>query len=213
VAEQARRAGIERVLVVDWDVHHGNGTQDIFYGRDDVLTCSLHMDHGSWGPSHPQTGRPDETGQGPGRDFNLNVPLPLGAGDGAYLRAIDEVVAPAARSFRPGLIVASSGQDAGAFDPNGRHNMSMAGFHGIGQRLAALADECCDGRLVGVQEGGYQPSHAAYCLLATLEGLLGVDPTPDPLAYVPDQQLGVEEALGEAKNVLTELRRRLGVED
>lgn len=213
VAEQARRAGIARVMVVDWDVHHGNGTQDIFYRRDDVLACSLHMNHGPWGPSHPQTGWTDERGEGPGRGFNINVPLPLGAGDSAYLRAIDEVVAPAARAFRPGLIVAASGQDASAFDPNGRHNLSMSGFRGIGQRLAALAGECCEGRLVGVQEGGYHPSYAAYCLLATLEGLLGADPTGDPLAYVPDQELGVEDAINDASAVTAELQGLLSAND
>ncbi|MFN3005074.1 class II histone deacetylase [Mycolicibacterium wolinskyi] len=194
-AELALRSGVPRVLTVDWDVHHGNGTQDIFYARRDVLTTSIHMNHGAWGPSHPQTGGADEVGTGEGAGYNVNVPLPLGAGDTAYLRAFDEVIAPIARTYQPGLIVAASGQDASAFDPNGRHNVSMTGFRGIGQRLAALADEVCDGRLVVVQEGGYNPSYAPYCLLATLEGLLGADPTPDPLAYVPDQTLGVDAAL------------------
>jgi acetoin utilization deacetylase AcuC-like enzyme len=212
VAEQALRAGLERVMVVDWDVHHGNGTQDVFYGRSDVLTCSIHMDHGPWGPTHPQTGWTDEVGRDAGRGYNVNVPLPLGSGDTAYLRALDEVVLPAARAFRPELIVAASGQDASAFDPNGRHNVTMAGFRGIGIRLAAMADEFCEGRLVGVQEGGYNPAYAAYCLLATLEGLLGAEPTADPLAYVPDQTLGVDAAIAAARTVVTELERSLATD-
>ncbi len=116
------------------------------------------------------------------------------------------MVLPAAKAFRPELIVAASGQDASAFDPNGRHNVTMSGFRGIGARLAAIADELCEGRLVGVQEGGYQPAYAAYCLLATLEGLIGADPTPDPLAYVPDQTLGVDDAIAAALEVVQRSR-------
>lgn len=195
-ADYALQNGAERVLIVDWDVHHGNGTQDIFYERNDVLSVSVHMNHGAWGPSHTQTGRVDEIGEGNGRGYNVNVPLPLGAGNSSYLRVLDEIVAPLAQKYKPQVIVAASGQDASAFDPNGRHNVSMVGFRGIGERLAALANEHTDGRLIAVQEGGYNRSYAPYCLLATLEGILGVDePTPDPLAYVPDQTLGVESAV------------------
>ncbi|UOQ59847.1 hypothetical protein MUN76_12455 [Leucobacter rhizosphaerae] len=202
--DAARRAGIERVLVIDWDVHHGNGTQDIFYERDDVLTVSLHMDHGAWGPSHPQTGRLEERGAGSGLGFNQNVPLPLGAGNTAYLRAFDEVVAPLAERFRPGMIVCASGQDASAYDPNGRHNVSMPGFAGIGARVRALADAHTDGRAILIQEGGYNPSYAPYCLLATVEGLLGAPTTPDPLAYVPDQTLGLDERFAEIARMLAD---------
>lgn len=192
-ADAARRAGAERVLVIDWDVHHGNGTQDIFYERDDVLTVSVHMDHGAWGPSHPQTGRAEETGMGAGAGFNQNIALPLGAGNAGYARAFDEVIAPLAERFAPDMIVCASGQDASAYDPNGRHNVSMPGFYGIGQRVRALADRFSEGRAILVQEGGYNPSYAPYCLLATVEGLLGATPTADPLAYVPDQTLGLDE--------------------
>jgi acetoin utilization deacetylase AcuC-like enzyme len=159
-AELAVQSGMSRILTVDWDVHHGNGTQDIFYARGDVLTASVHMDHGPWGPSHPQTGWADEVGRGDGTGYNVNVPLPLGAGDAGYIRAFDEVIAPIARAYRPEMIVAASGQDASAYDPNGRHNVSMNGFYAIGARLNRLADELCDRRLVLCQEGGYNPSYA-----------------------------------------------------
>lgn len=196
VAELALRSGVKRVMTIDWDVHHGNGTQDIFYGRNDVLTTSIHMDHGAWGPSHLQTGSVDEVGVGDGVGHNVNIPLPLGAGDRGYLRTFDEIIAPIADAYRPQLIIAASGQDASAFDPNGRHNVTMVGFRALGERLSALAAKHCEGRIVAVQEGGYNPSYAAYCLLATVEGLLGVtEPTKDPLAYVPDQTLGVDEAI------------------
>jgi acetoin utilization deacetylase AcuC-like enzyme len=200
VAERARARGVERVAVLDWDVHHGNGTQECFYGRADVLSVSLHMQHGRWGPSHPQSGAADETGVGDGEGFNVNLELGIGAGDATYAAAFDEVVLPIVRQFRPDLLIGASGQDASGFDPNGRQNLSQAGFRRIGATVAALADELCDGRLVLVQEGGYGRTYSAYCLHATLEGVLGVaEPLlPDPLAYVPDDpargRAGIEAA-------------------
>lgn len=206
VAQHARTQGVSRVLVVDWDVHHGNGTQDIFYDRDDVLTISIHMNHGAWGPSHPQTGGHEENGVGDGLGYNINVPLPLGSGDQAYVDAFEAVVVPAAERFAPELIVMASGQDASAFDPNGRHNVTMAGFYQLGHKVSELAAKHTGGRVVGVQEGGYNPSYAAYCLLSTLEGLCGVPQTPDPLAYVPDQVFGVADAIDASAALITNIR-------
>jgi acetoin utilization deacetylase AcuC-like enzyme len=186
-AEAARRRGVERVAIVDWDVHHGNGTQECFYARDDVLTVSLHMAHGSWGPSHPQTGAPDEVGAAAGAGYNVNVAMPLGTGDAGYLAATERIVAPILERFAPGLVIIAAGQDAGQFDPNGRQSVTMAGFRALGRAARGWADRHCEGRLVLVQEGGYAPSYAAWCLHATLEGVLALDATlPDPLAYLPD---------------------------
>jgi acetoin utilization deacetylase AcuC-like enzyme len=179
VAESARLAGM-RVAVLDWDVHHGNGTQEVFYDQPDVLTVSVHMRHGPWGVNHEQTGAPDELGAD-GR--NINVELSLGAGDSAYLRALDEIAFPALREFEPDLVVCPSGFDASAFDPNGRHNVTAAGYREIGRRVASLGLP-----LVLTQEGGYLRGYAALCLHALVEGLLRL-PEPlldDPLAYVPD---------------------------
>jgi acetoin utilization deacetylase AcuC-like enzyme len=188
VAELARSRGVERVAIVDWDVHHGNGTQACFYDRSDVLTISLHMRHGSWGPEHPQTGGPGEFGVGPGAGHNVNVELRPGSGDHAYRQAFQRVVLPVLRQFRPGLIVGGCGQDASTFDPNGRQSVSMAGFREIGSAMARAADELCSGRLVLLQEGGYARTYAAYCLHATLEGVLGGDAPAlaDPIAFLPD---------------------------
>ena len=186
VAIEALRAdGLKRAAVIDWDVHHGNGTQQGFYDDADVLTISLHMNHGAWGDTHPQTGDVDEVGSGDGVGANLNIPMPYGAGDRAYLAALDEIVMPAVRAHRPEILFIANGQDANQFDPNGRQLLSMAGFHALGRRVRALARECCDDRLVLVQEGGYAISYAAYCLNATLEGVLERDPgIADPLAYM-----------------------------
>ena len=187
-AERARRAGLDRVAVVDWDVHHGNGTQECFYDRSDVLTVSLHMRTGLWGPTHRQSGSPEEVGGGDGQGYNVNVELPIGSGDQAYELAMRAIVAPVLAQFRPQLIVGAVGQDASGFDPNGRQNVSMDGFRTIGRVLGDAARELCDGRLVLVQEGGYARTYAAYCLHATLEGVLGLDePLLDEvLAYIPD---------------------------
>jgi acetoin utilization deacetylase AcuC-like enzyme len=185
-AEQALAAGARRVAIVDWDVHHGNGTQSIFYERGDVLTISLHMRHGAWGPSHRESGGPAEVGAGGGAGRNVNVELPLGTGDEGYLAAFDAVVAPIVREHAPDVLIGACGQDASQFDPNGRQSVTMAGFHGIGERIASLARECTGGRLLLCQEGGYARTYAAFCLLATLEGVLGRPCSRDPLAFLPD---------------------------
>jgi acetoin utilization deacetylase AcuC-like enzyme len=196
-AERARRAGVERVAIVDWDVHHGNGNQACFYERGDVLTVSLHQRTGLWDEFHPQTGSPHEVGVGAGQGYNVNVELPAGSGDRAYGQAMREIVAPILEQFEPGLIVGSCGQDASAFDPNGRQNVSMAGFREIGSVIGQASHALCDGRLVLVQEGGYARTYAAFCLHATLEGVLGV-PEPlleETLAYMPDDFTRARESI------------------
>jgi len=189
-----RETGLERAAVIDWDVHHGNGTQEGFYADGNVLTISMHMNHGSWGPTHLQTGWADEVGLDDGIGVNVNLPLPYGAGDLTYLRVFDDLVAPAIREFRPEIIFVAAGQDANGFDPNGRQNVTMAGFHALGSRTRVLADELCESRIVAVQEGGYAMSYSAYCLHATLTGLLGLPADiPDPIAFLPDHATGLDE--------------------
>jgi acetoin utilization deacetylase AcuC-like enzyme len=182
--------------VIDWDVHHGNGTQQGYYGDPDVLTISLHMDHRAWGPSHLQTGEPEEVGEADAVGTNLNIALPLGSGDASYLCAFDRLVAPVVEEFAPELIVVACGQDANQFDPNGRNCVTMRGFHDLGQRARELSDRCCESRLALVQEGGYALSYAALCLHATLAGVLG-EPLgmEDPLAYLPEPEEGIEDRI------------------
>ena len=188
-ALEARKRGARRVALVDWDVHHGNGTQAGFYDRDDMLTVSIHMDHGAWGPTHVQTGDVDEIGAEAGKGFNLNLPLPFGAGNQAYLQVFDRCVVPALRQFEPDLIILVNGQDANQFDPNGRQCVTMSGFYELACRLRAIANELCQGKVVVTQEGGYNPTYAPFCAYAVVAGLLGLPlDLEDPIAFYPDDQ-------------------------
>lgn len=184
----ALKSSCRKVAVIDIDVHYGNGTAQGFYGSDKVLTVSLHMNHGSWGPSHPQEGTVGEFGEGEGFGYNLNVPLPNGTGDSGYVYAMTELVSPAVKKFKPDMMVFVIGQDSSSFDPNGRQCLTMEGYRQIGKIVRSLADEYSDGRVLIVQEGGYQVTYSAYCLHATLEGVLNL-PFPllsDPIAYYPE---------------------------
>ncbi|KAJ4799412.1 Histone deacetylase 8 [Rhynchospora pubera] len=184
----ALKAGVKRIVTIDIDVHYGNGTAEGFYDTNDVLTVSLHMNHGSWGPSHPQSGSIDELGEGSGYGYNLNIPLPNGSGDEGYQYAFDELVVPAVRQYKPEIIVFIIGQDSSMFDPNGRQCLTMDGYRKIGKLVRDMADEHSNGRLLIVQEGGYHITYSAYCLHATIEGVLNV-PEPlleDPIAGYPE---------------------------
>lgn len=200
-AQRAIGRGAKRVAILDWDVHHGNGTQEGFYGRDDVLTVSFHMDHGAWHPKfHPQTGKADEVGKGRGKGFNLNVPLPMGTGDSGYLRAMREIVVPAVNKYRPEAILVANGQDANQFDPNGRQLLTMAGFRALAAEARKLADRHTGGRLVAIQEGGYQVTYAALCMHATLEGFLGTGPLlKDEISFYPDDPAHAAAAVAAIK--------------
>jgi len=176
-AEHARGRGAERVAIVDWDVHVGNGAERIFWDRDDVLAISLHQQ--DWYPAH--AGALRATG-GPGaQGGTVNVPLPAATTDAGYLLAFDEIVAPILRGFAPDVILVAAGQDASPFDPTGRMLVSATGFRAFAERVARLADELTGGRLVVSTEGGYSPIYNPFCLLGVLEGLAGRSGAiPDP---------------------------------
>jgi acetoin utilization deacetylase AcuC-like enzyme len=169
-AAHALEHGLERVLIVDWDVHHGNGTQEVFYDTDRVLFTSFHQ----W-PHYPGTGRAAERGAGRGEGFTLNLPLPAGADDATYTALFDEVIAPAASSFRPQLVLVSAGFDAHAADPLGGMRLTERGFAELTRRVLAIADRDAEGRLVAVLEGGYDPDALARSVAVTLATLDGED--------------------------------------
>ncbi len=162
--------GVGRAAVVDWDVHHGNGTEQAFYEERDVLTLSIHQD----GLFPRDTGSLADNGAGAGKGSNLNLPLPPGSGEGAYLAAFERVVIPALRRFRPELIVVASGFDAAGMDPLGRMMLHSDVYRAMTRMLLAAARELCRGRLVFSHEGGYSPWQAPYCALAVMEELSGI---------------------------------------
>jgi len=176
-AEHARARGAERVAIVDWDVHVGNGAERIFWDRDDVLAISLHQQ--GWYPAH--AGALRATGGSGAEGCTVNVPLPPGSTDAGYQLAFDEIVVPIVRGFRPDLILVAAGQDASVLDPMGRMLVSAAGFRALAAGAARLADELTGGRLVVSTEGGYSPVYNPFCLLGVLEGLAGESGgIPDP---------------------------------
>jgi acetoin utilization deacetylase AcuC-like enzyme len=174
--------GVGRVAIVDWDVHHGNGTETIFLADPSVLAISLHQDE----HYPPGRGRIDVVGDGAGRGTNFNIPLPPGAGGAAYGLAFERIVLPALRQFRPELVIVASGFDASAYDPLGRMNLAAEDFRNLTASLMEVAAEVCDGRLLLSHEGGYSSFYVPYCGLAVVEQLSGQRSDTDFAAVGPD---------------------------
>ena len=162
--------GLERIAIVDWDVHHGNGTQTAFWENPKALTISIHQDN----CFPPDSGAVSETGEGAGEGYNINIPLPPGSGTGAYEAAFDRIVAPALLKFRPEFIIVPSGFDAGAQDPLGRQMLTSECYRALTKTLMETADEVCEGRLVLCHEGGYSGHTVPFFGLAVLEQLSGI---------------------------------------
>jgi acetoin utilization deacetylase AcuC-like enzyme len=169
-AAHALARGLDRVLIVDWDVHHGNGTQDAFYESDEVLFCSVHQ----W-PLYPGTGAASERGVGTGAGYTINVPLAAGATDDAYRDVFDQILLPAANAFQPQIVLISAGFDAHANDPLAGMLVTERGFASLARRVVEIADEHADGRAVAFLEGGYDPPALAASVVATLAELDGDD--------------------------------------
>lgn len=197
--------GIERIAYIDWDVHHGNGTQSAFWEDRDTLTISVHQDN----CFPPDSGHIDEVGEGPGTGANINIPLPPGSGVGAYLSCFERVVVPALKKFRPQLIIVPSGFDAGAHDPLGRQMMTSEGYRTLTRILKNAAEALCDGRIVICHEGGYNAPTVPFYGLAVVEELSGVstgvvDPFQEILAGLGQQELQPHQdaLISEAESLL-----------
>ncbi len=182
IAVAARTAreefGIGRVLIVDWDLHHGQGTQYIFADDPTVMYCSTH----EWG-IYPGTGHWSETGEGNARGATVNVPLPAGIGDAGSEQIFVKLFLPLARRFRPELILVSAGYDTHWSDPLGLMSVTVTGYGMMARKLVALANELPEthGRIAFVLEGGYSQDALAYGALATFGAMLGEDEIADPL--------------------------------
>lgn len=185
VAIAARAAQAEwnvgRVLIVDWDVHHGNGTQQIFYEDPSVMYFSTHQY-----PYYPGTGAREERGAGPGEGTTVNVPFPGGVGDEDYLLAFKRLLVPLAKRFRPDLVLVSAGFDPHWRDPLAAMEVTLTGFARMAEVLLGLAEEVCRGRIVFVLEGGYDLDALAYGVANTLFLLSGQkERVADPLGRGP----------------------------
>ncbi len=220
VAVAARYAidhyGLERVLIIDYDVHHGNGTQEMFYADPRVLYFSVHQ-----APFYPGTGLSDERGEGPGLGTTINVPLPAGSGFEIYEPIFRQVLAPAADRFDPQLILVSAG-----FDAHWKHTeiqaglavqpgilLSTAGFAKLNEIIINLANSLCAGRLIMVQEGGYDLQATASCAVTSINQLLGDDAAVDsygPPPSVPPYRINTDVLISELRRIhqLTGYRMR-----
>jgi acetoin utilization deacetylase AcuC-like enzyme len=170
---------LERILIIDFDVHHGNGTQEAFYHNPRVMYISAHQS-----PFYPGTGGFEETGGGAAKGTTINIPLPAGGGDGEYLAVFEQIIVPAARRFKPQLIMVSAGYDNHWADPLAMMQVSVSGFGQMVGIIKGLADELCGGRLVFTLEGGYNLEALAASVKATFDVLLG-NSTSDPLGQPP----------------------------
>jgi acetoin utilization deacetylase AcuC-like enzyme len=186
-AAHARAQGAAKVAIVDYDVHHGNGTQHIFEADPHVLYISTHQF-----PYYPGTGAADEVGRGAGRGFTVNVPLEVGSVDDDYRLVFATVVLPVLRQFEPDLILVSAGFDAHERDPLGGMRLTTAAFAAMTLELGAVAEDCCRGRIVSVTEGGYD----LHALAASLDAVIGAHASPAAPATWPVS--GIASSRGEA---------------
>lgn len=195
-AQHARLAHkLQRVLIVDFDAHHGNGTQESFYSSNGVLYFSSHLS-----PFFPGTGAYDETGAGPGLGYTVNVPLPEDCADDGFLQVYSEVLIPLARRFHPQLVLVSAGYDIHWADPLTALGASTAGIGRLVRLIGELAAEECDGRLAFVLEGGYHLAALASGVLATVAALLGDADVVDPLGPFAGRPASVSEIVAMVKH-------------
>ena len=183
-----------KIAVIDWDVHHGNGTQDIFYNDPSVLTISLHQDR-----LYPRnSGMREERGGTAAPNSNINIPLPAGTGNGGYQYAFETVVAPALKKFKPDLIAVASGFDSCVYDPLGRMMVTANGYANLTKVLMESAAQFSDNRILIAHEGGYNAVYSPFCGLFVLQTLSGVTKLSDPFSHVenyPGQALAAHQKI------------------
>jgi len=198
--------GLGRIAVVDWDVHHGNGTETAFLADPSVLTISVHQDR-----CYPvDSGQLEVTGRGPAAYTNLNIPLPAGSGHGAYLAAFERAVVPALMRFRPELIVIASGLDANAMDPLGRMMCTSETYRELARQVLVAADASADGRVVAVHEGGYSNAYVPFCGLAVIETLAGLRTDAEDPYLGELSQMGGQGLLPHQASVIDAARQIAG---
>jgi len=178
------KRGFERIAILDWDAHHGDGTQEIFYNDDRVLFISTHQM-----PLYPGTGYPEECGAGRGEGYTVNIPLPPGTGDEGYMMVIDEIIEPIVNEFEPEFIAISAGQDNHFTDPITSLALTARGYAEMMRRAVEMSRKHCDGRLVAILEGGYSVEGALpYTNLGIIAAMAGFDLSAirEPENYLPE---------------------------
>jgi acetoin utilization deacetylase AcuC-like enzyme len=194
---------VDRVLIWDWDAHHGDGTQEIFYDDPSVLVLSTHQ---SGDTLFPWTGFADEVGEGDGEGYNVNVPLPRWTADDAYLRVVDEIFEPVTRQYDPDMLYIVAGQDNHFTDPITELGVTAAGYAKLMERATAMAEEVTDGNIAALLGGGYGiEAGLPYTNLAVIASLLGLDTSfiREPAIYdPPSRKPSVDDALDEVKTEL-----------
>jgi acetoin utilization deacetylase AcuC-like enzyme len=170
----------KKILILDYDVHHGNGTQDIFYEDDSVMFISIHQS-----PFYPGTGRVNETGRSDGQSYTLNIPISGGHGDDAYKVIFDEIIWKAVQQFDPDLMLISVGLDAHWVDPLANMRLSLRGYDTLARECIKMANQVCDGNIVFVMEGGYDLKALAHGWRNVAHALLGDDKLSDPYGTAP----------------------------
>ena len=186
---------VEKVLIFDYDVHHGNGTQDIFHADPSVMFMSIHQS-----PFYPGSGALDETGAGAGRGYTLNIPISGGFGDAAYARLFDAIIEPAAARFAPELILISVGFDAHWVDPLAGMQLSLAGYDRLARQCIKMAERLSDGKIVFVMEGGYDLKALSHGWCNIARALLAADELSDPYGSAPAQPTrGIQRVIDQAR--------------
>jgi acetoin utilization protein AcuC len=196
--------GLKRVLILDYDVHFGNGTSDIYYSDPDVLFISLHQDPRT---IYPGTGFIEQIGRGAGEGYNVNVPLPPGTGDQTYLHAVEETFVPLAEEFKPELIIANGGSDSHFADMLGNLGLTVNGFFALSRTIVEEAERVCRGKLVLMPGSGYNPAVLPLCWYALAAGAAGLETISVTDPYAPPVEPGwnrrrVKDTLAKLKRVL-----------
>jgi len=193
-AKYAQKQGLEKVLIVDWDVHHGNGTSAIFYDDRSVMYFSVHQF-----PHYPGTGRVKELGMDGAEGFTVNVPLPWGTGNSGYFAVFEEILKPVAMEFDPDIVLVSAGQDPHQADPLGGMNLTTEAFGSMAAAVKEIADTCCEGRLVAALEGGYNLDSLSDSIVAILRAFKGEAQAP----IEAEEEPRVTERIEEVKRAMS----------
>jgi len=196
--------GLKRALIIDYDVHFGNGTSDTYYSDPNVLYISLHQDPRT---IYPGTGFVEQIGKGEGEGYNVNVPLPPGTGDQTYLYALKDIFVPLAEEFKPDLIVANGGSDPHFADTLGSLQLTVNGFFNLSQIIAQVAEKVCQNKLVLMPGSGYNPMVLPPCWYALTAGVVGLETINVSDPYTPPVESDL--ARRTVKNTLANLKRIL----